>query len=265
MGLFDKIRSSLSTGKLKKEQIERLRESIWAAVSDGEITDREIEYIDSFYKESELSPEDFDKLRAEIFIQVVQQAIADRRVVENELKTINHLVDRLQISADVKSWAEKQMQYYALFSHIESGAPLPVGPASGLILQKNEVAHVSLPAQLIEERVMSRNYQGGSRGVSLRVVKGVSFRVGQQKGQMVSESGLVPISDGYFVVTSKRLVFSGDRKTVTTKIDQLLDLHVFADGLNYSASNRQKPVIVRFSAPEEAELCALVISRLINE
>ncbi|HEX6126877.1 MAG TPA: hypothetical protein VFZ23_16000 [Pyrinomonadaceae bacterium] len=88
MGVFDSIRSSLSTGKLKKEQIERLRESIWNAVADGQITDQELEYINSFYLGSELSQEDFEKLRAEIFTQVVQQAIADRRIVEGELNSI---------------------------------------------------------------------------------------------------------------------------------------------------------------------------------
>ncbi len=265
MGLFEKLRSSFSTGKLKKEQIESLRESIWTAVADGEITDRELEYINGFYRESELSQEDFDKLRTEIFIQIVQQAIADRRVAKDELKTINQLADRLGIAPDVKMWADRQIRYYALFSLIESGAPLPEGSATGLILQKNEVCHVSLPAQLIEERVVSRNYNGGSRGVGLRIVKGVSFRIGQQKGQMVSQSGLVPISDGYFVITNKRVVFTGDRKSVSPPIAKLLDLHVFSDGINFSVDGKQKPVIVRLSVSEEAELCALIISRLINE
>lgn len=265
MGIFDKLKSSFSTGKLKKEQIERLRESIWNAVSDGQITEQELQYINGLYAESEMSQEDFDKLRNEIFLQVVHQAIADRRVVQSELNSINHLIDRLEISPEIKAWAERQIQYYSLFALIESGAPLPTGSASGLILQRGEVCHLSLPAILVEERVVSRNWQGGSRGVNLRLVKGVSFRVGQQAGQMVSQSGIVPISEGYFVITNKRLVFSGDRKSVTTPIANLVDLHVFADGLNYSVTTRQKPVIIRLPVPEEAELCALVITRLINE
>lgn len=265
MGIFDKLNSSFSTSKLKKEQIDRLRESIWNALADGQISDQELQYINSFYCESELSQEDFDKLRNEIFMQVVQQAIADRRVHQHELQSLNHLIERLSIPPEVENWAQRQIQYYSLFALIESGAPLPSGSASGLILRKGEVCHLSLPAILVEERVVSRNYQGGSRGVNLRLVKGVSFRVGQQKGQMVSQSGIVPISEGYFVITNKRLVFSGDRKSVTTPIDKLVDLHVFSDGLNYSVTTRQKPVIIKLAVREEAELCALIITRLINE
>lgn len=265
MGFFEKLISSFSTGKLKKEQIDRLRESIWTAVADGTITDQELEYINGFYHDSELTQEDFNKLRSEIFAQVVHQAIIDRRVEANELAVLNHLIERLDVAPEIEAWAQRQVQYYSLFALIESGAPLPIGSPTGLILQKNEVCHASLPAQLIEERVVSRNYAGGSQGVNLRIVKGVSYRVGQQKGKMVSQSGLVPVSDGNFVITNKRLVFTGDRKSVSTPIEKLLDLHVFSDGLNFTATGNVKPVIIRLNSGEDAELCAVLISRLINE
>ncbi|MEJ7848874.1 MAG: hypothetical protein WKF92_12380 [Pyrinomonadaceae bacterium] len=265
MGLFEKLKSSFSTGALKKEQIERLRESIWTAIADGHITDQELEYINGFYRDSELSQEEFNKLRSEIFSQVVQQAIIDRRVDASELAVLNHLIERLQVAPEVEAWAGRQIQYYSLYAQIESGAPLPVGSPTGLILQKNELCHASLAAQLIEERVVSRNYAGGSHGVNLRIVKGVSYRIGQQKGKMVSQSGLIPVSDGYFVVTNKRLVFTGDRKSVSTPIEKLLDLHIFSDGLNFTQMGKVKPIIVRLNSNEESELCALLISRLINE
>jgi len=265
MGFFDKLKSSFSTGKLKQEQIEQLRQTIWTAVADGQITDAELEQINGFYRASELSEEDFHEVRNEIFVHVLQQAIADRRVSSQELTVLNHLIERLAIPRDIEMWAHGQIQYYSLFAQIESGGPLPTGPATGLILQKEEVCHASIPAQLIEERVVSRNLSGGSQGVNLRIMKGVSYRVGQQKGQMVSQSGMVPVSDGYFVITNKRLVFTGDRKSVSTTIPKLLDLHIFSDGLNFSVAGKVKPVIVRFATNEESELCGLVISRLINE
>jgi hypothetical protein len=265
MGFFDKIKEKLTTGSLKKEQLERLRESLWNAVADGEVTDTELEYINGFWRSSDLSQEDFDRLRNEVFCGVVQQAISDRRVSENELNVLNHLVERLSISPEVERHIERQVQYYSLFAKIESGAPLPIGQPSGVILKKGELCHVSMPASLLEERVVSRNYAGGSRGVSVRIMKGVSYRVGQQKGQMTSQTGLITVSKGYFVVTNQRLVFSGDRKSVNTPFDKLLDLHLFSDGLNFSSSLRQKPVIVQFPNGEDAEVCGLVITRLINE
>lgn len=265
MGFLDKIKNTFSSGKLKKEQIEKLRESIWAAVADGEITDQEFEYINSFYTDSELSPENFQKLRSEIFVQVVQQAIADKRVGEEELQVLNHLIKRLEISPEVEAWAQEHVQYYSLFAQIESGQPLQEIQPVGLILQKNEIGYLCLPADWLEERVISRNYVGGNRGVNVRIMKGISYRVGQQRGQIQSQMGMVVVSEGYFIITNKRLVFSGNRKSVSTTFEKLLDLQVFSDALNFSTSTRQKPVIIKLSKSEEAELCGVLISRLINE
>lgn len=212
-----------------------------------------------------MGQEFYRKLKSDIFGQVVRQAIEDRRVHQSELDVLNHLIERLEITPEVEAQAKHQIGYYAEIARIESGAPLHIGQAAGLILQKNELCHLSLPAILLEERVVARNYVGGSRGVNVRIMKGVTYRVGQQKGQMQSQSGMVTVSEGYFVVTNKRLVFSGDRKSVATPFDKLLDLHIFSDGLNFSSSVRQKPVIVRLSSTEEAELCGVLISRLLNE
>lgn len=265
MSLFERLKKTFTVGKLRKEQIERLRESMWTAVADGHIDDREIEYINGFYADSEMSHEDFQNLKAEVFQSVIRQFVIDRRVTDAELSTINNLIERLEIPHELESWAEHQVKYYREIARIESGGELMSGNPTGLIMQKNENCYLSLPATLYEERVLSRDYVGGSQGVNIRIMKGISYRVGQQRGQMVSRSGMVAISDGYFIVTNKRLVFSGSRKSVSTPFGKLLDIHVFNDGLNFSSSTRQKPVIVKLSRSEEAEMCGVLISRLLNE
>lgn len=44
-----------------------------------------------------------------------------------------------------------------------------------------------------------------------------------------------------------------------------MDLHVFSDGITFSTTQRQKPVIVKLSTEHEAELAGVVISRLISD
>jgi hypothetical protein len=82
---------------------------------------------------------------------------------------------------------------------------------------------------------------------------------------MTSQSGLVPVSEGYFIITNKRLVFSGNRKSVSTNLDKLLAIEVYADGLMLSSTSRQKPTFIKFERPPEAELAAVLISRVLNE
>jgi hypothetical protein len=265
MGIFDKIRALLPSGRLKKEETEQLRTIIWDTVRDGHISDSELDRVNGFYLQSGLDEADFMKLKEEVFFSIVSQAISDRRVDQNEIQFLEQLVERFGISETAQASVRERLQLFHVMAEIEAGAPLPVDSPPGVVLQKGELCHVAVPATLFEERVVARKYQGGTQGINVRLAKGVRYRIGQQKGTLVSQTGMVPVSDGYFVVTNKRLIFSGSRKTVPAPISKLLDLHIFSDGINYSVSNRAKPVIVRLQSADIADLCGLVISRIVNE
>ena len=71
---------------------------------------------------------------------------------------------------------------------------------------------------MAEEKVISRKYQGGSQGMSFRVMKGVSYRVGGHRGHITSETGVVAVSDGELILTNNRVIFRGDKKSFTSKI-----------------------------------------------
>jgi uncharacterized membrane protein YebE (DUF533 family) len=109
MSIFNKITASFTKGKLKKEQLDRMRESIWNAISDGVISDQELQYINGYFGESELTEDDFRTLKSEIYFQVVQQATADRRITENELQSLNHIANRLGIPQYVKDQVATQV------------------------------------------------------------------------------------------------------------------------------------------------------------
>jgi len=66
---------------------------------------------------------------------------------------------------------------------------LPVLEAD-ILLRKNEVCHYEIPASLMEQKSKTR-YVGGSQGVSIRIAKGVRYRVGAFKGERVVDTVLV--------------------------------------------------------------------------
>lgn len=250
--------------KAIKEQTERLRESIRNALLDGEITEAELNYINDYFYQSDLTAEQFGDIKNEIFRETFAEMASDRRINPNEASLLNQLIDKLEIGAETRSWAETAFAYFALFDDIESGKPLETVMPVGLILQKGEECYLCISAQLMEERVVSRNYQGGHSGVNIRVAKGIRFNVGGHKGKMVSQTGLVLVSDGYFIVTNKRVVFSGERKTVTTPIIKLIDVHITNNGIIYSVDGKAKSIIIQMFEDAQPELSALILSRLIN-
>ena len=68
-------------------------------------------------------------------------------------------------------------------------------------------------ASLLENKVISRRYESGSRGFNIRLAKGLNYRVGAHKGHIISDTELVAVSYGELVLTNKRIIFRGNTKS----------------------------------------------------
>ncbi len=108
---------------------------------------------------------------------------------------------------------------------------LPVFEVAGLTLQRNEVVHWQQPCFEMAERVVKREYVGGSKGVSVRVMKGLSVSFGKQRGKFESETGVVQISTGDFIVTNKRLIYTSNKKSFSHHHEKIISITHFEDGI----------------------------------
>ena len=127
-----------------------------------------------------------------------------------------------------------------LVKNLEDGVP---GGLVQTVLKKGEVAIDSVPAKLLEYRSGGSSYQGGSQGVSIRIAKGLSYRVGSNRGQLVrNPEQLQVIDNGDATFTNQRVVFGGQSQTREWAFDKLVDFNAGDNGTQVmiSVSNRQK-------------------------
>jgi hypothetical protein len=99
------------------------------------------------------------------------------------------------------------------------------------------------------DRTPSR-YVGGSTGASFPIAGGVRFKVGAQRGTIVSGTEMQMDKDqGVVMLTNERLIFTGPVKSQEWKFDKLLMLSTSDDESDYyiSVSNRKTNSGVRFS------------------
>ena len=88
------------------------------------------------------------------------------------------------------------------------------------------------------------SYRGGNSGFSFRVMKGVSYRIGSSRGQLVKNpAALSTLDSGSVTYTTERITFVGGQQTRTWEVAKMLDLNTDHNGLTVmiSVSNRQKP------------------------
>lgn len=127
---------------------------------------------------------------------------------------------------------------------IEKTGELPVLYLIGskLILKKNELLHLyEAPVTLMEERTRSYTYRSQSMGFKIKVTKGVYLtpRVGGGSIKK-TETKIEKIDNGELYLTSKRLVFIGEKKTVNIPLKKIFAIEPFVDAIKIGQEGKQK-------------------------
>ena len=118
------------------------------------------------------------------------------------------------------------------------------GVDSPVAIKKGEEIIVAIPSSLYESRAVRTGGYGGTR---VRIAKGVSVNVGKFKAE--SHQELRKIDSGMLTMTNKRLVFTGQLKSVTIQLGKIVTVEPWGDNaIAISKENVQK--VQYFSIPE---------------
>ena len=111
---------------------------------------------------------------------------------------------------------------FAAFSQLDANFPL-------VLMKSEKVVHTAW-VDFYEERTRT-SYVGGSDGVSIRVAKGAYYRTSGFKGERIQEHEMELIDSGLFALTTKHIYFHGDRKSFRTRLDRIVAIEPFEDGI----------------------------------
>lgn len=87
-------------------------------------------------------------------------------------------------------------------------------------------------------------FQAGSNGWSFRIMKGVSFRIGNSRGHMVRNEVRVKLGYGPVAVTTKHLYYAcGDESTKRIPLDKIVSIKTTRSGVKVlKEGERAKPI-----------------------
>lgn len=190
----------------------------------------------------DVAPPVRQRIASDSFRSFVGAALADDKLTEQEEQDVLSVADVLKI--DLQSNLPDVFARL-LVAKVNDGRLDSIESPERLLPKKGEVVHRQVAAALLKE-VAIRQWQGGYGGVGFRVAKGVTFRTGQVKGKSVVVGSEIKIEDtGVLSVTSSRVSYLGDRKTVDIPFSKLVGLDVFSDGLTLQSSSRQNAILLR--------------------
>ena len=124
-------------------------------------------------------------------------------------------------------------------------SPLTEIRPSQALIKSGEKAYGSIAADLQE--VQTVGFSAGTSGISVRVAKGVTLRTSGTRGKAVK--GMVSVASGELVITDKRVVFAGDRKSFSIQLEDLLNTTNYTDGFGFN-DNKTTYTLITKSANE---------------
>ena len=262
MGLFDAIKNKVAGFSRNISNKAELKAYLEEALSDGKLTEEEIEIFEEKMQTMGLSQDDIKSYRAQMYAQALAVAKSDGKVTAEEEAELRKIQQVLGIQDAEIATSKQDLRRMRLLADIQDGH-LPSTLVNGLVLQRGEQVYWAESGWILQEVVVSRQYESGSRGVNFRIAKGINYRVGQTKGRMVSEKEVQKVSTGQFVITNKRLIFKGEPKAFNLRMAQIVDLQFYTDGLRITADTAN-PRVVKFATPANIEIVCAVLSKAVN-
>ncbi|MDE2150119.1 MAG: hypothetical protein KGJ55_09910 [Gammaproteobacteria bacterium] len=262
MGLFNDIAAKIAAMRQHSKDKKAFFQSLFAAAEHGKLTDEEIQHIHSRQAELNLTDKDLKSIRVQAYNVALHAARNDGKVTAEEETELQKLQQALNISDVEIATSKQELARLRLLAEIQDGN-LPVIGVQDVLLQKGETAHWIEAGNILEERVVNRRFVGGSQGMSFRIAKGVSYRVGSYRGHLVADKAVVPVSAGELILTNKRVIFRGDAKSFNIRLDKLLELHFYTDGVRLTDGSG-KPRIVKFSSSGNTDIVGAILSGAIN-
>jgi len=229
-----------SAHKACKQRHERGKSEIAALVSRVSSQDADYNRLKSAIKEIAASSYMNRSAVSECIVSgyehAVEKALDDHVITEAEEARLSALQSHLALSRHeldrngaltrvVKGAVIRDVMNGVVPERMEIEGPLPFN------LQKSErLVWVFRDVDYYEVRTRTR-YVGGSQGVSLRVTKGVYYRVGGFKGRRVEESDTVHADTGLMGLTTKHIYFAGQSKRFRINYSKIVAFETFSDGI----------------------------------
>ena len=136
--------------------------------------------------------------------------------------------------------------------------PLPVVQSSNVLMHKDEICHYTSSATYVKTKNVVVGYTGGSRGVSIRIMKGMSYRVGASKSQPI-RGNVQEKTEGLLTITNKRIVFSASKGAFDKKISALSSVTPHTDGISFQFGETQYPLMLKHPT-----YVYQIIARIVN-
>lgn len=259
LGIFSFFSKANICKECEKELQQQLLSIQQEIIGSKSVSNEQIQILRKYDKKSLI----------DTFLNIYNELIKDKELEEKEIKALETYQNELSLTNEDIQY-EDRIRPYIYVNKVRNENKLPIADLEIInlekpILKKDEVVHYADNALLKELRSVNLGYSGGSHGVSIRIAKGISYRIGAHRGQIVKEDRLIPISQGVLIITNQRLLLhpSPGSKLVNIPLDKILSYHCYENGVEIFKEGREKGYFFEIKGKGSVEIFGICLGFLL--
>lgn len=263
MAIFSDLKDKIISARKNKANKNEFAELLMQIVSDGYISDAELEQINQLAQAYDIQEEDLLAINTKVYRHAFNAVLNDGIITEQEALNLADIANTLLVNPNTITNELAVLERHRQLRLIQHGV-FPIIHIHGVVLLKNEVIHFAVPANLIEEKVVHQGYTGGSGGVSIRVAQGVNLKLGASKGRLVKKTGIVPVAHGTVILTNQRILFVSQKKAFNLKFNRLVSYKIYTDGMDFIPATGN-PKCISIQQYYDSDMFQLILMVLLQK
>lgn len=248
----------------KRSAIKEYKNKLMLYLQDLKISseeENELKFIADKYK---LSNEDLIKIQKVVLSDIFKKIISDKRISEEEKKSLENLLIKFNLTTkDIRFDQNLFNKYYSL-SLIDNGKLPEIKNSNhdiNIIFEDGEILHFGSISRLIKFRRETMNINYGGMTGSIKIMKGVRYRVGSIGISKNTKEVSFVEDKGIFYITNKRIGYIGNKKQFSLVFDKIISFELRPVGIYIFKKNKETPYII---AVDDYDLPLSIISFIIN-
>lgn len=225
------------------------------ALDDGVLSAQELEQLEAVRTKGDLTSDEVRMAALAIYRGALRDAAADARLTSDEDATLTRLQDQLGLSDRDLARDLPQLSRLRMLARVAGGnmpevhAPVPLVP--------DERCHWVVQAAIAERIPLPEVRRRPIAGVGFAVMSHDPFAATGARDPLRPAADILPSDIGVLVVTSRRTIFQGARRTVSVPHARAEHIELYADGVRLDEISRSRS---RYFLMEDPELaCAIML------
>lgn len=225
------------------------------ALDDGVLTPEELDELESVRARGDLKQDEVRMAALAIYRGALRDAAADARLTPGEDATLTRLQEQLGLTERDLGSDRAQLSRLRLLARVAAGnLPDVHAPVS---LVPDERCHWVVQCTLAERIALPDVARRKLSGVAFRVVSNETFAATGPRDALRPAADILPNDVGVLIVTSRRIIFQGARRTVSVPHARAELLELFADGVRLDEISHVRSRYFLMQDPELA--CAIML------